>query len=111
MLLFTKNKAQPIGAICMNFIKIKIVSPRDVQSVDNITETLLINVDHIVSIKPIRMVIEEKVVDGYWLRMTNGKKYRATEIPSKLINLLDGEKNAKRIVVDENNSDTVATLN
>lgn len=95
----------------MNFIKIKIVSPRDVQSVDNITETLLINVEHIVSIKPIRMVIEEKVVDGYWLRMTNGKKYRATEIPKTLIDLLDGEKNAKRIVVDESSSESVTTLN
>lgn len=95
----------------MNFIKIKIVSPRDVQSVDNITETLLINVEHIVSIKPIRMVIEEKVVDGYWLRMTNGKKYRATEIPKALIDLLDGEKNAKRIVVDESLSESVTTLN
>lgn len=95
----------------MNFIKIKIVSPRDVQSVDNITETLLINVEHIVSIKPIRMVIEEKVVDGYWLRMTNGKKYRATEIPKTLIDLLDGEKNAKRIVVDESSIESVTTLN
>ncbi len=95
----------------MNFIKIKIVSPRDVQSVDNITETLLINVDHIVSIKPIRMVIEDKVVDGYWLRMTNGKKYRATEIPSCLIDLLDGEKNTKRSTIDDVANDNIATLN
>lgn len=95
----------------MKFIKIKIVSPRDVQSVDNITETLLINVDHIVSIKPIRMVIEEKVVDGYWLRMTNGKKYRATDIPLALIDLLDGEKNAKKLVVEESLTEYVATLN
>ncbi len=75
----------------MKFIKIKIVSPRDVQSVDNITETLLVNIDHIVSIKPIRMVIEDKLINGYWLRTSNGKKYRATEIPAELASMLEGE--------------------
>ncbi len=88
--------------VVMNFIKVKIVSPRDIQSVDNTHETLLLNIDHIVSIKPIRMVIEDKVVDGYWIRTTNGKKYRATKIPDSLINLLQGETNTQRIVSDEN---------
>lgn len=69
--------------------KFKIVSPKDGQSVDNVFETLLINGDHIVSLKPIRMVVEEKLVKGYWIRTTNGKKYRAVEIPSRLKDLLD----------------------
>lgn len=94
----------------MKFIKIKIVSPRDVQSVDNITETLLLNADHIVSIKPIRMVIEEKIVDGYWIRTTNGKKYRATDIPAELIDLLGGERNTRKVIVEENLVETT-TLN
>lgn len=64
--------------------RFKIVSPKDGQSVDNIFETLLINVDHIISLKPIRMVVEEKLVMGYWIRTTNGKKYRAVEIPESL---------------------------
>ena len=68
--------------------RFKIVSPKDGQSVDNIFETLLINTDHIVSLKPIKMVVEEKLVLGYWIRTTNGKKYRAVEIPELLkINL------------------------
>lgn len=64
--------------------KFKIVSPKDGQSVDNIFETLLINTDHIVSLKPIRMVVDEKLVLGFWIRTTNGKKYRAVDIPSSL---------------------------
>lgn len=68
--------------------KFKIVSPKDGQSVDNIFETLLINLDHIVSLKPIRMVVEEKLVKGYWIRTTNGKKYRAVEIPMQVKALL-----------------------
>ncbi|MGZ3786964.1 MAG: hypothetical protein ACXVLQ_00490 [Bacteriovorax sp.] len=68
--------------------KFKIVSPKDGQSIDNVFETLLINLDHIVSLKPIRMVVEEKLVKGYWIRTTNGKKYRAVEIPKQLTALL-----------------------
>lgn len=69
--------------------RFKIVSPKDGQSIDNVFETLLINTDHIVSLKPIRMVVEEKLVKGYWIRTTNGKKYRAVEIPSKLKEILN----------------------
>lgn len=68
----------------MAFLKFKIVSPRDVQSTDNIHEALLLNTNHIVSLKPIKMVIDEKIVNGYWIRTTNGKKYRAIEIPKEL---------------------------
>jgi hypothetical protein len=68
--------------------KFKIVSPKDGQSVDNVFETLLINLDHIISLKPIRMVVEEKLMNGYWIRTTNGKKYRAVEIPQSLITLM-----------------------
>ncbi len=64
--------------------RFKIVSPKDGQSVDNIFETLLINTDHIISIKPIRMVVEEKLVLGFWIRTSNGKKYRAVDIPLSL---------------------------
>ena len=73
--------------------KFRIVSPKDGQSVDNIFETLLINGDHIISLKPIRMVVEEKLVKGYWIRTTNGKKYRAVDIPERLKELL-GEDDA-----------------
>lgn len=75
----------------MRLFKFKIISPKDGQSVDSVYETLLLNLDHIVSIKPIRMVVEEKLVLGYWIRTTNGKKYRAVEIPPAIKMLLAEE--------------------
>ena len=72
----------------MSLARFKIVSPKDGQSVDNIFETLLINTNHIVSLKPIKMVVDEKLVLGYWIRTTNGKKYRAVEIPASLTAIL-----------------------
>lgn len=68
----------------MSLERFKIVSPKDGQSVDNVFETILINIDHIVSLKPIRMVVSEKLVMGFWIRTTNGKKYRAVEIPESI---------------------------
>lgn len=72
----------------MNLKKFKIVSPRDVQSVDNVYEVVLLNLDHIISVKPIKMVIEDKVANGFWIRTSNGKKYRAIEAPSAILDLL-----------------------
>ncbi len=75
----------------MSLEKFKIVSPKDGQSVDNIFESLLINTDHIISLKPIRMVVDEKLVMGYWIRTSNGKKYRAVEVPDQLKAMLEDE--------------------
>jgi hypothetical protein len=75
----------------MNLGKFKIVSPRDVQSVDNVFEILLLNLDQIISVKPIKMVIEDKVANGFWIRTSNGKKYRAVEVPAVISDLLNSE--------------------
>jgi hypothetical protein len=91
----------------MNIKKFRIVSPRDVQSTDNVYETLLLNLDHIISLKPIRIVIEDKVVEGYWIRTTNGKKYRAINIPKELQTILNGsdELSALKGVTDSSQSE------
>jgi hypothetical protein len=87
----------------MDIKRFKIVSPRDVQSTDNVFEILLLNMSHIISLKPIKMVVEEKVVNGYWIRTSNGKKYRAVEIPKELQMLLD-EADELNISTGANNS-------
>jgi len=87
--------------------RFKIVSPKDGQSIDNVFETLLINDDHIISLKPIRMVVEEKLVKGYWIRTTNGKKYRAVEIPEILKSTLnEDDSDISKIALNVLNEDT-----
>jgi hypothetical protein len=51
---------------------------------------VLFNVDHVVSIKPIAMSVGPKLIKGYWIRLSNGKKYRALSIPNDLKKMLDG---------------------
>jgi len=63
------------------------------QQMDFDVTPILINEDHLVSIKPIKMMINDHLLDGYWIRTSNGKKYRAIEIPQELKDLLEtGEK-------------------
>ena len=46
---------------------------------------ILINPSHIVSIKPIKMTTTDlRVIEGYWIRLTNGKKYKAIKIPDSI---------------------------
>ncbi len=52
---------------------------------------VLFNLDHIVSIKPIRISRADKLLNGFWIRTSNGKKYRASKIPDDLLVII-GEK-------------------
>lgn len=74
----------------MDFLKFYVISGENEQQADLEEQLVVFNRSHIVSIKPIKMLINHHVVDGYWLRLSNGKKYKATQIPDELKVLLDG---------------------
>lgn len=64
--------------------KFTIITHNEAQQVDEKTN-ILINTEHIVSIKPIKLTTKNRdVIDGYWIRLTNGKKYRAVQIPEAI---------------------------
>lgn len=74
----------------MNLKRFSIVSDRDVQALEDTNEAILLNLDHIVSMKPINIVVDGDVREGFWIRMTNGKKYRALDVPKELMTMLKG---------------------
>jgi hypothetical protein len=65
----------------MSLLKFSIVNDDDsIQSNDE--NIILLNTDQIVSIRPIKISTKsQKVIDGFWIRLTNGKKYKATRVP------------------------------
>jgi len=75
----------------MNFSKFTILNPRDQVTARESEVEMLINLDHIISIKPIRISSPDKLVNGFWIRTTNGKKYKAVKIPDNLL-IAIGEK-------------------
>jgi len=52
--------------------------------------SILINLEHIISVKPIKMTTESReIIDGYWIRLSNGKKYRAIQLPKIVLENLE----------------------
>ena len=74
----------------MNFKKFRIINPK-ANSLDQEEVDILFNLDHVISVKPIRIVKNDQIINGFWIRTTNGKKYRASKIPAELLDLLGEE--------------------
>ena len=85
----------------MNFRKFTIIDSKESHVLDDGEVTILFNLAQIISVKPIKINRPERIVDGYWIRTTNGKKYRATKIPNELLSLLEGKTNSP-LLEDEN---------
>ena len=75
----------------MKFRKFSILDTKGAGSSDTEEVEVLFNLDHIISIKPIRISRPDKLLNGFWIRTTNGKKYRASKIPDDLLEII-GEK-------------------
>ena len=76
----------------MKFYKFQVLKNSSEEFEEDTTskeETMLINQIHIVSLKPIRLSHKGHIYEAYWLRLTNGKKYRALQIPIELKLLLE----------------------
>jgi hypothetical protein len=89
----------------MKLQKFRIINDKESQLHAGPAEvTMLINIDHIVSIKPIKIARADGLLEGYWIRTTNGKKYKASIIPELLAELLDSPFNqmARTVDFDEN---------
>jgi hypothetical protein len=84
----------------MKFQKFKILNPRGAGAGTDEVEMLL-NLDHIISIKPIRISSPDKLLNGFWIRTTNGKKYRASGIPDSLLQII-GEEYQGQVHITEN---------
>lgn len=75
----------------MKFQKFTIFNPKTAPGQESEEIEMLFNLDHIISIKPIRISRPDKLLNGFWIRTTNGKKYRAAKIPDELVAVI-GEK-------------------
>ena len=68
----------------MAFMKFKIIQSKEEHTLETNLVDIIFNINHVVSIKPIKIILGESIIDGYWIRLTNGKKYKATSIPVEL---------------------------
>lgn len=79
---------------------------KDLDPAGDIEEKILLNLDHIVSLKPINIMAKGTLIKGFWIRMSNNKKYKATLIPSTILKLF-----GNTMVMGELNSESDNTGN
>jgi hypothetical protein len=87
----------------MKFAKFTVLNPKASDRGFDEVEVLF-NLDHIISIKPIRIATSERLVNGFWIRTSNEKKYKATRIPAELVPLI-GEQYVQTIALSADADD------
>jgi len=88
-------------------LKFSILNSKEQLSSKYEVTSMLINIDHIVSIKPINIVVSGNLLKGFWVRLSNGKKYKALNLPEKLAEILadDSDSCMELQLNDKNFSD------
>lgn len=90
----------------MNLKRFTIIAHNETQQVDEKT-TILINLEHIISVKPIKLSTSNReVLEGYWIRLSNGKKYRAIQVPEVILENLN-----ESLPAIKKNDDSVPSFN
>jgi hypothetical protein len=97
----------------VSFVKIWILTDSKEQQLGEGLTPVLFNVQNIVSIKPIRIPRGDDIINGYWIRTTNNKKYRASKIPAELEKLFNGDKMSSDIIntIDARNDEFISQDN
>jgi hypothetical protein len=70
------------------------------QNLEGIDYPLLLNLDHIASVKNINIMYKGNIIKGYWIRMVNGKKYKATRVPSEIKKMLEEDSGETDIQIN-----------
>ncbi len=86
----------------MEFAKFTLLSIKENEPIREREEEILLNLDHIVSIKPINIVLADSVKKGYWIRLSNGKKYRAVKIPLYIEDIMNQGLDRSLYIEEEN---------
>ena len=80
--------------------RFNVLNSENDQNVEGIDYPVLLNVVQIVSIKSINIMFKENIIQGFWIRMVNGKKYKATRIPKDLKLLLESETELTEVEIN-----------
>lgn len=77
-----------------------VLNSENDQNLEGIDYPILLNTDHIASVKTINIMFKGNIIKGFWIRMVNGKKYKATRVPSEIKGMLEEEGNETDIQIN-----------
>lgn len=77
-----------------------VLNSENDQNLEGIDYPILLNTEHIVSVKTINIMFKGNIIKGFWIRMVNGKKYKATRVPSEIKAMLDEDGDVTDIQIN-----------
>ncbi|CAM9899979.1 unnamed protein product [Chrysoparadoxa australica] len=80
--------------------RFNVLNSENDQALEGIDYPVLLNLNQIASIKCINIMYKGNIIQGFWIRMVSGKKYKATRVPRDIKALLDGEGDMTEIEIN-----------
>jgi hypothetical protein len=80
--------------------RFSVLNSEDDQSLEGFDYPVLLNSDHIASVKSINIMYKGNIIQGFWIRMVSGKKYKATRVPAAIKKLLTDEADLTEVEVN-----------
>jgi hypothetical protein len=80
--------------------KFNVLNSENDQSLEGIDYPVLLNLTQIASIKCINIMYKGNIIQGFWIRMVSGKKYKATRVPKEIKILLEEDSELSEIEIN-----------
>jgi len=80
--------------------RFSVLNSEDDQSLEGFDYPVLLNMNHIASVKSINIMYKGNIIQGFWIRMVSGKKYKATRVPASIKKLLLDEADLTQVEVN-----------
>ncbi|MCR9204720.1 MAG: hypothetical protein NXH75_09095 [Halobacteriovoraceae bacterium] len=80
--------------------KFNVLNSENDQSLEGIDYPVLLNLTQIASIKCINIMYKGNIIQGFWIRMVSGKKYKATRVPKEIKILLEEDSDLSEIEIN-----------
>ena len=80
--------------------RFNVLNSENDQNLEGIDYPILLNLDHIASVKTINIMFKGNIIKGFWIRMVNGKKYKATRVPGEIKKMLSEDQELTDIEIN-----------
>lgn len=85
----------------MKLERFKLYVSHDDEMNGSSSPLLVINLEHLVSVRPINIPHNGKILRAFWIRLANGKKYKAIEVPTEVSKLFRESDWSGRPLLDD----------
>ena len=100
--MFFSKLAKLPAKVKLMLKRFNVLNSENDQALEGIDYPVLLNLNQIASIKCINIMYKGNIIQGFWIRMVSGKKYKATRVPREIKALQGGAEDSQRTMHELN---------